>query len=166
MSRFLQICWGYAIEAALASAFYGGTAWVLGGGNVAGFFKKTWIAWSTVCGLVFAAAVAMLVLVVQMMTSEFGGYLSSRSADLVFKKAFAFAVGVAFFGVVAFVIAGNIGGLLMSHVAAALLFLTVVNLYTMVKNIFILQRLHALFERIRRRETQRDEADPSNGGPR
>lgn len=154
MKRVMLICWGYVVELALAAIVYGLLLFFFGAEKVAAFLSNTWGAWSTVCGVVLAVAVSMFVVVLQMLTSDFGGYLVSRSADGPFRKAFGTAVAISFAGTIAFIIAGNIKWAPATHAAGVLLLLVAINLYSMMKNAMNLQRMHALFERIRRREQQ------------
>lgn len=159
----MMVFWGYFIELMLAGISYALLITLFGGEVLVAFFKKTWVAWLSVGGLVFAAAIAMLVLVVQMMTSDFGGYLTARSRDGAYKKAYGFAVFVSFLTLIAFVIAGNVDSDHVVHVAGLLLLLMGVNVYTMIRNAFNLQRMHALFEKIRRHEQPTEPTPPTNG---
>lgn len=143
----MLIFWGYIVELILAGAVYILLLWVVGGERLALFLSTTWAAWSALCGTVLAAAVAMFILIVQMLTSEFGGYLVSRSADIQFKQAFGFAIAYSFIGTIAFVFVGNVGWRPTTHIAGVFLLLTTINLYTMVTNTINLHRLYVLFEK-------------------
>lgn len=154
MRRKFLTFWGYIIELLLACATYVLLCYWVSPEELSSFWRKTWIAWCSVCGIVLAAAVTMLIQVVQLLTSEFGGYLTSRSVDSTFKRAYGFAVLVSFFGIVSFVLAGNISSSWLAHAAGMFLMLMSINLYTMIKNLFNLQRMNALFEKLRRRQEQ------------
>lgn len=162
MKKYIAITWGYLVEIILAGFIYGLLVWIVSSKSIVHFWCSTWIAWATVCGLMFGAAITMFGVLFNMMTTDFGGYLTSRKADGVFTTAYGYAIAVTLTAIVAFVIAGTVSEPIAAHAAGFLLTLSIVNVYTMVVNAKALLRMHALFQKIKRRMEQ--ESDGTYGG--
>lgn len=156
MKRAGLIIWGYTVELIAAALVYA-VLWMLFAGNrLASFLSDSWIAWLTLCGLIFTAAGGLFVALFHTTGSDFGGYLAHREADGRYKLAFGVAIAISFMAIVSFILSGYTKVPWTAHVSGFLLLLSCINLYSMFKNASDLMKLHTLFEQTKREHEQKE----------
>jgi len=145
--RFLEY-WGYIAELVAAmlavllpSIYFGVSA-------VTNFVRSFATDMATiVCAGVFAASIAFLVAFYSKSGTAFYRWLDEKGAFDVYRRATGFAVLVSFLSTVSMLTLKIVGGNAMALISAFLFILMLLNLYTLIQNVFGLMRLNNLFNK-------------------
>ena len=100
-----------------------------------------------VCAGVFAASIAFLVAFYSKSGTAFYRWLDERGAFDVYRRATGFAVLVSFLSTVSMLTLKIVAGNFIALISAFLYVLMLINLYTLIQNVFGLMKLNNIFNR-------------------
>ena len=143
--RIPRIVWGYLSEAILTSLTYVLLIVSAGEAKLVRFVSSTAGSWSTLVGILIGLSVALFVLFVHSLSTDFGDWLITRHADGVFKTAFMYTLCVNVLAFSALVVAGYSKRPLPSYVALGLLIYALTNFVSTIKNVSDLLKLQRTF---------------------
>lgn len=146
-----MVWWAYAVELVAAALAVGCFALWQSPSVVAAFIRTAAIDIATLfCAVMFAAALGFLWSFYTKGDTPFYRWLEERGAFKVYLGATVYAVGVSFAATAALIVAKYVEGVVIGLIAAFLLALAVINLYSLVANVAGLMRLNAKFNSLRR----------------
>lgn len=141
----ILLSWGYAVEGVLVAVAYGVMVLAIGDEKLLTVMSDHWPVFSTIAGVLFAAGVAVILYLGQMLDSEFGKYLNWRRADSHYLRGFQIQT-------VLFLIAGGVpiiatlqSNAWVTHLAWCVFLYACINGVTVVRNTVELVRLRQKF---------------------
>jgi hypothetical protein len=154
MASARLVWWGYFVELAAAALSLVALCLVFGQAAVIAFSRNAAIDVATLfCGIFFAAALAFLWTFYSKSDTEFYRWLDKRGAFDVYLRATGYAVAVSASATLALIGVKYIASDPLTLLAAFLLLLAVINLCTLVQNVFGLMRLNTMFNHVQRKDS-------------
>lgn len=145
------VLWSYFVELAAAATSLLALCIVFGQAAVATFIRSAAIDIATLfCGIMLGAALAFLWTFYSKSDTEFYRWLDKRGAFDVYLRATGYAVAVSAIATLLLIGVKYVDSEILALLATYSLLLAVINLYTLVQNVFGLMRLNTMFNRMRR----------------
>lgn len=151
MPNLRLVAWGYFVEIAAAGLILLLLCLALGTTSVVDFVRHTAIDFATLfCAILFGASLAFLWTFYSKGDTEFYSWLDKKGAFNVYLRSTGFVVAISAMTTLVLVTTKEITNPSFSLAAMFLLLLSIINLYTLIQNVFGLMRLNARFNHIRR----------------
>jgi hypothetical protein len=127
------------------------------------FLLKVSTAGATVCGSLLALSSAAFFKLVGQSGTDFGRYMASEKANMVYLKAFGTSMAVTLSGLLAFVVAGQLEHSMVAHASGFLFLYAVLQFWSVIKNAYDFVWLRNQFDETHAK-LERETAVTSEGG--
>jgi len=147
MKRRLIIFWAYFSEIAISTIVFAFLNWILPYNELKSFIEKCAPDLITFSEVILAGSIAFLWAFYSKSDTLFAGWLYDKGAYIIYLIAYVYTVGVFSLLTVTLIMIKHLNIKFLSHFTLWLLLLSVINLYTFIKNVFDQLSLNMEFNR-------------------